>query len=377
MKPRVALFLSRNTPLARWDRLGVLARETALYRHLGGQVAYSLVTSGGAGEQAYAARLGELQILANRWGLSANVYSLLAPWLHRAALRQVDLFKTNQLDGAWTAVFAARLHHKPLIVRAGYLWAENFARERGSGAKTRLISALQTWTLRTATHLVVTTAAMKAHYVAQYRLPSARITVIPNYVDTQQFAPDPFVQKENGRLVFVGRLNAVKNLDLLMTALSGVPGTHLLLIGQGEEQPRLAELAQRLGVAVTFAGQLPHDQLPAALNRAALFVLPSRFEGHPKALIEAMACGTAVLGADVEGIRDVIQHGETGWLCPPTVAGLRQAIQTLITDVELRQRLGENGRQFAVENYSLDQIAQKEFALYQQILNEHANLPPS
>ncbi len=370
MKPRVALFLSRNTPLARWDRLGVLARETALYRHLGGQVAYSLVTSGGIAEQTYAARLGEMQILANRWGLSANVYSLLAPWLHRAALRQVDLLKTNQLDGAWTAVLAAKLHHKPVIVRAGYLWAEHFVREQGSGAKAQLISALQTWMLRAATHLVVTTVAMEAHYVAQYRIPATKVTVIPNYVDTQQFAPDPFVQKENGRLIFIGRLNAVKNLDLLIKALTGIPEAHLLLIGQGEEQSRLAELAQRLGVAVTFAGQLPHEQLPAALNRAALFVLPSRFEGHPKALIEAMACGTAVLGTDVEGIRDVIRHGKTGWLCPPTVEGLRQAIQTLLADANLRRRLGENGRQFAVAHYSLDQVAQQELALYRQLLNK-------
>ncbi len=371
MKPRVVLFLSRNTPLARWQKLGLLARETALYRRLSQQVAFALVTSGGAEEQTYAADLGEIAVLVNRWGVSPNAYSLLAPWLHRAALRQADLFKTNQLDGAWTAVLAARLHHKPVIVRAGYLWAENFTREKGAGAKARLIVALQRWVLRAATHLVVTTEAMKAHLLAHYRIPATKVTVIPNYVDSDLFCPRPEVSPENGRLCFVGRLNRVKNVDLLITALSGLPDVRLTLIGQGEEQPRLLELAQRLNVAVEFVGQLPHEQLPAMLNRAALFVLPSRFEGHPKALIEAMACGTAVLGANVEGIRDVIRHGETGWLCPPTVDGLRTAIQTLLADAELRQRLGENGRQFVLQTYSLERVAEEELALYRRLLAQN------
>jgi glycosyltransferase involved in cell wall biosynthesis len=368
MRPHITLFLSRSTPLARWDKLGLFERETALYRCLSRHVDMSIVSSGDEGELAYAARLGQMEILFNRWPLSANLYSLLAPWLHRSALRQADIYKTNQFDGSWTAILAARLYGKPVVVRAGYLWAENYSREMGLSSKMRLIFWLQAFVLRQATHVAVTTTAMKSYLADRYRLPARRITVIPNYVDTVQFGPDPTIAAQNGRLCFIGRLNVVKNLDLLIEALAPLPNTCLAVIGQGEEQDRLMALSRRLGASVEFLGQLPHEQLPAEINHAQLFVLPSRFEGHPKALIEAMACGTAVLGTDVEGIRDVIRHGETGWLCQPTVEGLRQAIQTLLAEPELCRRLGQNGRQFALENYSLEQIATQELALYRTLL---------
>jgi glycosyltransferase involved in cell wall biosynthesis len=370
--PHLCLFLTRGVPLAHWAKQGTLWRETAVYRHLQPRIQLSLLTSGDASEQQYQSHLPNATILPNRWPLSTNLYSLLAPLLHWRALRQATLYKTNQLDGAWTAVLAAKLHHKPVIVRAGYLWAENFAREKGMSAKIRLIFRLQRAVLRSATHLVVTTPAMKTHFVSEYQIFPEKITIIPNYVDTTRFAPDPTGTKENGRLCFIGRLNIIKNLDLLIEALAALPDTRLVLIGQGEEQPRLLELARHCDVAVEFAGQLPHEQLPDALNRTEIFVLPSRFEGHPKALIEAMACGTAVLGADVEGIHDVIQHGQTGWLCPPTVEGIRQALQTLLADAALRRRLGENGRQFVVDHYSLDQVARQELTLYQNLLTDYA-----
>ncbi len=369
MKPYLAFFLSRNTPLARWDKLGLFQRETLLYRHLRQQenLEIMLVSSGDTAELQYETALAGIHILPNRWRFPPNLYSLIAPFLHRHALRQATIYKTNQLDGAWTAILAGKLYGKPVIVRAGYLWGKHFSSEHGTGLKTSLIYRLQTFVLRQATQVVVTTAVMKNDLIAQYQLPPSKISIIPNYVDTTHFAPQPEIEQVHGRVCFIGRLNSIKNLDLLIEALASLPQAHLVLIGSGAEQAPLEALAHRLNVSVTFRGQLAHDELPAELNRAAIFVLPSQLEGHPKALIEAMACGTAVLGTDVEGIREVIQHGQTGWLCPPTVEGLSTALQTLLADPALRQQLGQNARHFALQTYSLDQIVQAELALYQQL----------
>jgi len=374
MKPRVVLFLSRGVPLAKWDKIGLFEREVALYRRLQVDADISIVSSGNQQELAYTDSLEGMQILYNRWRIPTNMYSLLAPVLHWNDLRQADLYKTNQLDGAWTAVLAAKLHRKPLVVRAGYLWAENFTRQQGVSGKSRLIDRLQRFALRHATHIVVTTPAMKDSLADRYTVPRQKMSVIPNYVDTVQFGPDTTTMRENGRLCFIGRLKQVKNLDMLIDALAPLTQAHLVLIGQGEEQAKLTQLAAQRDVSVEFVGLLPHDQLPDQLNRSALFVLPSKFEGHPKALIEAMACGMAVLGADVEGIREVIRHGETGWLCPPTVAGLREAIQTLLSDAALRQRLGKNARQFVLDHFSLDRIVEQEMALYRHLLAERPSL---
>lgn len=362
----LCLFLSRATLLAHWQKMGILERETAVYRHLRQRIGpVTIITSGGQDELAYSSQPGEFPILYNRWGIPTNLYSLLAPWMHYHTLRRADIYKTNQLDGAWTAVIAAKLFNKPVIVRAGYLWAnQNF----DSAIKARLIRLLERWSLRQATAVVLTTPQM-AEFVSQiYHIPVEKITVIPNYVDTDVFHPQLENKKVRGQICFVGRLDAVKNLDLLIRGLAGLDDVRLTLIGDGPEKNELQQLAQSLGVTAEFPGIVTHDKLPALLNQAELFVLPSQFEGHPKALIEAMACGLPVLGSDVPGIRDLIRHGETGWLCPPDVESLGTAVSYLMADPVLRRRLGDQARAYAVSAFSLPDVVQLETAVINRLV---------
>jgi glycosyltransferase involved in cell wall biosynthesis len=364
----LVLFLSRATPLQRWHRLGLLERETALYRRLSEQVGrVTLLTSGGPEELLYQEALGKIHILYNRWGLSPNAYSLLAPFLHGRALRQATVYKTNQMDGAWTAVLAGKLHRRPVITRAGYLWADNFQKENGAGLKSAVITQLEKRAVRAATAVAVTTPAMKQFLAAHYAIDPARITVVPNYVDSDRFRPLPDVPAIPGRVCFIGRLHPTKNIHLLIEAMSNLPDAALVMIGQGEQRQELADLAQRCDVNAQFLGVLPHSQLPTEINRAQVFVLPSRFEGHPKALLEAMACGTAVIGTDVNGIRDVIRHEATGLLCPPTVEGITAALRRLLADEPLRGRLGQAAREFVERHYSLNHIVEVELALLRQV----------
>lgn len=374
----VVQFLSRATPLTRWQETGLYEREVALYKALADRVdQFSLVTSGGSAELAYQADLARIRILLNRWGLSPNTYSLLAPWLHRNLLRQATVYRTNQLDGAWTAILAGKLHRKPVIVRAGYLWAELERQAHGLTLRTRLVTWLQRACLRHSSHILVTSQALADDLVRSRQADPSRITVIPNYVDTRLFHPD-LTAALPGRACFVGRLHPVKNLDSLVKAFApGVQGetdlpgnAHLVVIGAGQQKQVLQQLARTLGSQVAFTGALPHAALPAEISRSQVFVLPSLNEGHPKALIEAMACGVAVLGADSPGIREVIRHGETGWLCHPDPGSLRQALQTLLTDEALRLKLGANARQFALEQYALEKIVDQELDLLLKVAGE-------
>jgi glycosyltransferase involved in cell wall biosynthesis len=359
----LALFLTRAVPLSRWEKMGILERECALYRrlrpHLGG---LSIITSGGREELAFQEHLVGVRILYNRWGLSPNLYSLFGPLLHGSALREATVYKTNQLDGAWAALIAGRMHRRPVVVRAGYLWAEHFREQMGEGTKARLIQWLQSRSLRGADKVILTTQAMKMHVSQRYGVHTKKVEVIPNYVDTELFCPDPDVQPEAGRICYVGRLHPRKNIDTLIKAVAQVPGASLVVIGEGEQRQALEQLAARLEARVTFAGVIPHAQIPLELNRSSLFVLPSFFEGHPKVLIEAMACGCAVVGSDVQGTREVIRHGETGVVCPPTVEGFCSEIGRLLADTGLRAAMGQSARAFAVEEYGLDRIVHMELA---------------
>lgn len=364
----LVLFLSRATPLSRWDAAGIITREIAIYRQMRPHLQkISIVTSGGAEELRYQNRLGDINILYNRWGLSPNTYSLLAPFLHRQALQTGSLFKTNQLDGAWTAIIAGRLYRKPVIVRAGYLWAEDFDTQSKQKVKRNVIHNLQSFAFKKANHIIVTTAAIKSHIIEHDAIPAEKVTVIPNYVDTEMFCPADKRTPDEKQICFVGRLNPIKNLDRLIQAAAHFPDVSLTLVGQGKQRAELDTLARKLGVKVEFTGTVPNHKLPQIINRAAIFVLPSFSEGHPKALIEAMACGAAVIGTDVLGIRNVIRHEETGLLCPPTVEGIQAAVRRLLHDDDLRAKLGQAARTFTVQEYSLTKIVQRELTLYEKI----------
>jgi glycosyltransferase involved in cell wall biosynthesis len=354
------VFFTYRVALSTWAERGILERETAVYRRLlseWGRVSFVTygTRDGGLGE-----RLGGIGVLPMPAGLGAPAMSLLAPWVHRRHLRQATLLKANQPSGAWTAVLAKWLWRKPLIVRCGYRWAENRAQDGGRGVRQRLVVLLERLAVRAADRVVVTAPAVGEYLRAAHGLDPGRIRVVPNHVDVDVFAPSPAEPKDKGLLLFVGRLSPEKNLPLLIEAAAQLAGVRLQIVGDGAERPRLAALAAARGVRAEFVGTVPNARLPPLLNRAEVFVLPSRYEGHPKALLEAMACAVPVVGTDVPGIRDVVRHRETGWLCPPDRDGLVQGLRTLLDDGGLRARLGADARAEVARAYSLDAIARRE-----------------
>jgi glycosyltransferase involved in cell wall biosynthesis len=137
----------------------------------------------------------------------------------------------------------------------------------------------------------------------------------------------------------------------------------LVVIGNGPLRDELTREAKESGIDVQFLGSLPNYELPSELNRSEIFVLPSSYEGHPKALLEAMACGLPVIGTDVPGIREVIDHGQTGYLCQPTPEDVKRAITQVLGDKELSRQMGERARQFVVENYSIEKVLEQELAV--------------
>jgi glycosyltransferase involved in cell wall biosynthesis len=173
------------------------------------------------------------------------------------------------------------------------------------------------------------------------------------------------------RVCSIGRLHEEKNYELLLRALAGTD-IELLLVGSGPREQALRNLAAGLRVHVVFMGNRPSRELPDIIRSAAVFVLPSRTEGHPKALLEAMATGAAVVGTDVPGIREAIRHGDNGLLCASTPERLREAVFQLLGDAGMRVRLGTAARRRVESECSLERIADLELSVYRRVLERAA-----
>lgn len=193
-----------------------------------------------------------------------------------------------------------------------------------------------------------------------------------NGVDTQVFQPRARVAHGGGLreslglgaevplVGFVGRLSPEKGPSVFVRSAlllhSRVPEAHFVMVGEGPLEPDVRLLAQRFGLEgrLHFAGT--RRDMPAVYNALDVIVSSSHSEAMPLALMEAMASGLPVVATRVGGVPELVEHGETGWLVAPAdfddIAGCCAA---LIRDPALRQRMGERGRQRAMERFDLTQ----------------------
>lgn len=153
------------------------------------------------------------------------------------------------------------------------------------------------------------------------------------------------------RILFVGRLTAVKGVPLLLEAVARVraahPGVQLTVVGAGDDRAGLEAQAAALGLgdAVRFAGLMPQDQVAARLEESDILVLPSFAEGVPVVLMEAMASRIPVIATRVGGVQELVADGESGFVVPPgCVDSLAGRLDALLGDPDLCRRMGEAGR---------------------------------
>jgi glycosyltransferase involved in cell wall biosynthesis len=166
----------------------------------------------------------------------------------------------------------------------------------------------------------------------------------------------------------IGRLEPQKGVDVLIRALTDVEEADLLVVGDGSERASLEKLAHSIGVSDRVEWKGWSDTPRSYLGTLDVFVLPSRNEGFPLAVLEALLAGTAVVATDVGSVADVIRDGNTGLLVPPEdPAALAEALRRLFADSALAPCLGERGRQVVLDHYTADHMAGAFESLYHDL----------
>jgi glycosyltransferase involved in cell wall biosynthesis len=267
---------------------------------------------------------GVLGNLRRRPWLALFVPSLLASFVRAARRVEADLLHAHWLSAGWVAARTG----KPYVVQ---VWGTDIELARRA---PRLVCG----TLRGA-RLVI--AASTALAQAASLLGAREVRVIPSGVDLPAAAGQ---EADPPEVLYAGRLSEEKGVLELVEATDGM---NLIVAGDGPLRGRMP-----------FArGFVPHDELERLYARAAVVVCPSRREGFGVACLEAMAHGRPVVATDVGGLRDLVVDGETGLVVPPRdPAALRAALEQLLADPKLRQRLGAAGRQRARERFSWDAV---------------------
>ena len=218
-----------------------------------------------------------------------------------------------------------------------------------------------------------------------------RITVIPNGVDTRSFIPSSAARSsvrarlgladDEVAIAILASLEPRKGQHIMLDALASplLRTAHtrrpirLVLIGDGPSRETLRSRAKRLGLAdrVIFIGAIHHEDVPAMLNGMDIMALPSIAEGMPLALLEAMACGRAVIASRVGAIESVITDGVNGLLVPPAASlALARGIEKLISDPDYATLLGVRARQEIAPHYDEALTMKRYEEVFRRVANQ-------
>jgi len=214
--------------------------------------------------------------------------------------------------------------------------------------------------------------------------PRRAIRVIPNFVDTERYAPRPpsecrrerYAKKGERILVHISNFRPSKRVTDAVRVFAAVrrevPAV-LLMVGDGVERSQSREVAVELGVEryVRYLGQM--DAVEDVLGCGDLFLLPSEHESFGLAALEAMSSGVPVIGTTAEGLPELIRPGETGYLLAVgDVEGMSRRAIEILSDPQKREAMAVASRRIAVEKYEASSV----IPLYENFYAETMGLPP-
>ncbi|MBB2485166.1 glycosyltransferase [Mitsuaria sp. WAJ17] len=307
------------------------------------------------------------------------VATLLRLWRQRRQ-HTWDLIHAHfdgQIPALLVAWLAPRLLRRPLLVTvhcsrlavyAPHGWLDRIQHGVARWLERRVVAQAER-----VMALTQTTAAVLSQW-------SERVEVMPDVVDTQQFAPPPeaavrdFRQRHRlpERVVgFVGRLAKEKGWTHLapLAAALQAQGYHLLVVGDGPQRDRLQQALVDAGVAdnVTITGFIPNDEVPQAMAACRLLVMPSVYEEFGGASIEALATGVPVVAFAVGGLREILGAVTPGLLVPPQdTQALIQRVQEVLAGRHREDLQADRLRSHVLGRFSPDVLAERTLQLYRR-----------
>jgi glycosyltransferase involved in cell wall biosynthesis len=369
-KPTVVLVFSHGIGLCTWHRAGFFAREIDYYRDVAdsiGNVTFLTYDTVDPTASTEIPDVSPIQVVFNNRRVNYRLFGLLAPFLKYRALKSVDVIKTNQFFGSWTGLILKWVHRKPLLARCGYVWSLNVRRSGAGAVRNWMTRRVERFVLKRADAIAVPDQFALNYLSKLHDITSEKFTILPNFVDTDRFKPGDVSGRSKNTFLYVGRLSEEKRPALAVAAAGYVEDARLDVVGDGKEFENLRLTAEDLP-NVVLLGSLPHSEVSEKMRSALGLVITSRYEGSPKAVIEAMASGLPVIAVKAPGLTEIVEDGVNGLLVDPEPEAIAVAMRSLIDDPKLWLKMSENGRQMAVDVYSKTSVLEKEISLLSRLI---------
>lgn len=287
------------------------------------------------------------------------MHSLSITKIRYALENNVGICRTNQINGAWTALLI-RLLGCPLLLRCGYILSRRLF-INGNYLKGLIALTIEAIVIIGASKISVTTKDAVEYFSKVVPFCRKKIFVAPTYVNTEIFSPSEKASDEKQeRAIFVGRLEKQKNIFPMIEACSRLK-LPLTIIGKGSLQSQLIALIENSNLDVLYIPNMSNEEIANLYKKHKYFILPSLQEGLPKVLIEAMSSEMICIGTPTSGIIDLIFPNETGYL----TSGFNANEITLTLSVAMNDpeatKYAKNARRYALANHSISSYMHREY----------------
>lgn len=228
------------------------------------------------------------------------------------------------------------------------------------------------WTIKAADKIICYTEPEKQQLI-DLGINPKNIAVIHNGIDTDLFVPGKKNFHNNMKLLWIGRFHRGKGVDYLVDAfkllINKYPNLKLLMVGRGTDRERIKEKIKYLKMDkyIELIDFVPNADIVKLYQRSSVFILPSLEEGVPRTILEAMSCGIPVVCSNLPQLVNIVSDG--GFLVPAQDSEmLADRVSEILSNKILAKKMGENGRENVIRNYSWKDTVEKTIELYKELI---------
>lgn len=371
------VFLTFKNTIKTWSSSGLLDRELSYYDKFIENSNYDVTffSYGGKEDQDIFSKINtkiKLKTLSKNLKLNNSIllflYSFYFVIKNKNFFKGFDFYKSNQNYGSWIAVFCKFLFKKKFISRCGYDLF-HFALLEKKFFKIIISYFICLTAYKYADIVFVPTKFYKIFVTKYFFINKKKIKIIPNFVDTSIFQEINGVQKLDKRVLFIGRLEKQKNIFSILKALKNTD-ISLDILGTGSLKNKIHKFSDEFNLKVNFINTIDNKKLPELINKYDFLILFSYFEGNPKILIEAMACGVCPIVSNVTGINNIIDNNENGLMFD--LDNFNQIKYTFSKLDHMKvKNIQKNAKEYVIKNHDINIICNSEIKHIQSIYQNY------
>jgi glycosyltransferase involved in cell wall biosynthesis len=291
--------------------------------------------------------------------------SIVYPFRIRKDLKNnIDVIKVNQLTGAWVGIILSIILKKPLYIRTGYD-QYLFSIKDGKNVFKRLFFYFLTYIALIFCDIYSVTSKSDFEFItSKYRFNKSKLIYRPNWVPVNNSFN--LKKRKEKAILSVGRLEEQKNYKFLIDEMKNT-NFSIEIIGDGSLEETLMSYAKENGVDLKILSKKNYLGLLEKYNDYQYFVLPSFYEGNPKVLIEAMSKGCIVLASNISNHTEIIKNNNNGIIFDLNKGSLKNSLERLDTNIELRKIIALNAYKEANSKFSIDKAVMSEYEDYKLV----------